>query len=154
MGGYMASIGQELQRERQRKNISLEEAERVLHIRAVYLEALEKDDYKVIPGDVYLKGFLRNYGNFLGLSGERLVDSYKTLIGEPLGVPRRRLVSPSIQSNKEEVNKEQEVLEKPSKRLTYEGRRQRRERTIIRERIMATIISVIMLAFLYWLFLV
>lgn len=150
----MASIGEELQRERQRKNISLAEAERVLHIRAIYLEALENDDFKVIPGDVYAKGFLRNYGNFLGLSGDRLVESYKALIGEAIGVPRRRLVSPSMQTHKEEVNKEQEILERPAKRLTYEGRRARRQRTVLRERILGTIITIIMIAFFYWLFMV
>ena len=48
----MASIGEELRRERQRRGVTIKDVEQVLHIRAAYLEALEEDNYKIIPGDV------------------------------------------------------------------------------------------------------
>lgn len=41
----------------------------MLNIKREYLEALEKDEYDAIPGAVFVKGFLRNYGNFLELDG-------------------------------------------------------------------------------------
>ena len=69
----MASIGEELRRERQRRGVTIKDVEQVLHIRAAYLEALEEDNYKIIPGDVYVKGFIGNYADYLGLDRQRLV---------------------------------------------------------------------------------
>ncbi|MCF0154250.1 MAG: helix-turn-helix domain-containing protein [Veillonella sp.] len=73
----MATLGDELKYERTRRGLTVRDVEQRLHIRASYLEALEEGHYDVIPGQVYLKGFLRNYGNFLGLDGARLVADYK-----------------------------------------------------------------------------
>lgn len=146
----MATIGDELRRERHRRGISLSDVENHLHIRAAYLEALETEQYGIIPGSVYAKGFLRNYGNFLGLDGDRLVDQYKTMLGEPMGVPKRRIKPAKIEQHKD--SEEQETLEKPKRRLTYQGRRERRQATMARERIIATVIVICILIFLVWLF--
>ena len=73
----MASIGEELRRERSRRGLTYKDIEQVLHIRSTYLEAIEDGNYSLIPGAVYVKGFIRNYGNFLGLDGERLVRQFR-----------------------------------------------------------------------------
>jgi cytoskeleton protein RodZ len=46
-------------------------------IRGKYLEALEQDDFEVLPGATCVKGFLRTYAIFLKLDGDALVDAYK-----------------------------------------------------------------------------
>ena len=71
------SVGTLLREARLAKHISLAEAEQATSIRARYLEAIEKDEYEKTPGEVFLKGMLRNYGNFLGLDGLELVHMYK-----------------------------------------------------------------------------
>lgn len=148
----MASIGEELRRERQRRGVTIEDVEQVLHIRAAYLEALEEDNYKIIPGDVYVKGFIGNYADYLGLDRQRLVESYKSLIGEPPGIPLRRLKPRKLHEH-EDVEREPETLQPGSQRLTYTSRRQRRQKTMAQERIALAIILVFVVLFLVWLFL-
>ncbi|WP_427854584.1 helix-turn-helix domain-containing protein [Desulfotomaculum copahuensis] len=58
------------------RGISLADAEEATKIRGRYLEALEKEAFDVLPGRVYVKGFLRNYARFLGLDGELMAASY------------------------------------------------------------------------------
>lgn len=149
----MASIGEELRRERQRRGVTIKDVEQVLHIRATYLEALEEDNYKIIPGDVYVKGFIGNYADYLGLDRQRLVESYKSLIGEPPGIPLRRLKPRKLHEHKDvEREREPETLKPGSQRLTYTSRRQRRQKTIAQERIALTVILVFVIIFLVWLF--
>ena len=56
----MAELGEELRRERVRRNLTFKDIEQVLHIKTTYLEAIEDGNYAVIPGRVYAKGFIRN----------------------------------------------------------------------------------------------
>lgn len=71
------TVGTILREARLAKRLSLAEAEKGTSIRSRYLEALERDEYDKIPGEVFLKGMIRNYGNFLGLDGPELVNMYK-----------------------------------------------------------------------------
>lgn len=71
------SVGTLLREARLAKKLSLAEAEQGTSIRRRYLEAIENDEYEKTPGEVFLKGMLRNYGNFLGLNGLELVQMYK-----------------------------------------------------------------------------
>ena len=62
---------------RERKGVDLYRAERDTKIRARYLSALERGDYKELPGPVYTKGFLRNYAVYLGLDPEEIVVQWR-----------------------------------------------------------------------------
>jgi len=70
-------IGRRLRAAREARGITLEVAEDETKIRRKYIEALEAGQEAVLPGDAYIKGFLRTYGNYLGLDGTALVDEYK-----------------------------------------------------------------------------
>src|SRR5512144_2427282 len=61
---------------RERKGVDLYRAERDTKIRARYLGALERGDYKELPGAVYTKGFLRNYALYLGLDPEEVLGQW------------------------------------------------------------------------------
>lgn len=74
----MPTIGSILQKTRVQQERTLQEVSSALHIKTEYLEALEQDAYERIPGAVFAKGFIRNYGNYLGLDGTGLVQAYKT----------------------------------------------------------------------------
>lgn len=69
-------IGDILRKEREKQKLSLRDVEEGTSIRSVYLEALEKGEYDKLPGEVYAKGFIKNYGNFLELNGEDLVRQF------------------------------------------------------------------------------
>ena len=53
------------------------EVEDATKIRRKYIRALENDDFDVLPGKVYVKGFLRSYAKYLGLDGKTLVNRYE-----------------------------------------------------------------------------
>jgi cytoskeleton protein RodZ len=77
----MEDIGRRLRSAREGLGITLEQAEDETKIRRKYLEALETANEADIPGEVYLKGFLRTYGNYVGLDGTELVEAYKDRTG-------------------------------------------------------------------------
>ncbi len=70
-------LGEVLRTAREAKGVDLVRIERETKIRTRYLTALEHGEYAELPGAVYTKGFLRNYGTFLGLDPEYLVDLYR-----------------------------------------------------------------------------
>jgi cytoskeletal protein RodZ len=67
---------------RERKGVDLYRAERDTKIRARYLSALERGEYKELPGDVYTKGFLRNYALYLGLDPDEVVGQWRRERGD------------------------------------------------------------------------
>lgn len=74
-------IGEILKTTREKAGLSLEDVSLATYIRKSYLEALEEENFAVIPGTIYVKGLLRNYGDFLGLSGIGLVDRWNEACG-------------------------------------------------------------------------
>ena len=71
------TVGTILREARLAKRLSLADAEKGTSIRSRYLEALERDEYDKTPGEVFMKGMIRNYGTYLGLNGPELVQLYK-----------------------------------------------------------------------------
>lgn len=67
---------------RERKGVDLYRAERDTKIRARYLAALERGDYRELPGAVYTKGFLRNYALYLGLDPDEVLLQWRRERGE------------------------------------------------------------------------
>ena len=70
-------LGEVLRTAREAKEVDLARVERDTKIRERYLPALEDGEYRELPGAVYTKGFLRNYGAYLGLDPEYLIDLYR-----------------------------------------------------------------------------
>lgn len=71
------TLGEKLKKLRSDKRISLSEVSRWTKIQLVYLERLEEGEYSKLPADVYVKGFLRSYGEFLGIDEQVLVKLYE-----------------------------------------------------------------------------
>jgi cytoskeletal protein RodZ len=106
----VAGLGERLLAARERKGVDLYRAERDTKIRARYLGALERGEYRELPGSVYTKGFLRNYALYLGLDPDEILLQWRREKGEgkvetspsivlprPLSAPRQGLTfSPAI----------------------------------------------------------
>ena len=73
----MFEIGDTLREARSRKGLTLRDVEDGTKIRSRYIQALEGDDFEVIPGAAYVKGFLRTYAGFLDLDPDLLVNEYR-----------------------------------------------------------------------------
>jgi len=72
----MASLGQELRRERELRAISLEEIASQTRINLKYLQALENDKLDILPGTFFVKGVLRAYAKSLGIEENDFVNKY------------------------------------------------------------------------------
>jgi cytoskeleton protein RodZ len=66
----MESFGQYLRRERELRNISLDEIAEVTKINRFMLQAIEEDKFDLLPGKLFIRGFLRAYCRHLGLDEE------------------------------------------------------------------------------------
>ena len=79
----MADIGSTLREARMRSRIDISEVEVGTKIRAKYLRALENEEWDLLPGPVYVKSFLKTYGDYLGLDSRLLVDEFKRRYERP-----------------------------------------------------------------------
>lgn len=72
----MASIGEILRSTRESKGKTLEDVSRATKIKIEVLQKLEADDYRGIGAPTYVKGFIKLYGDYLGLDGKSLGEAY------------------------------------------------------------------------------
>mgnify|MGYP006301884713 CR=1 FL=1 len=88
----MESIGEKLRGAREEKGYSVDQVARDTNIARRFVEALEREDFSVFPGDPYVLGFLRNYADYLGLDPEKVVTLYKNLKIQEQPVPVDELI--------------------------------------------------------------
>jgi cytoskeleton protein RodZ len=79
----MFEIGPALREARERRRLGLAQVEADTKIRARYIRALEDEDFAVLPGATYTKGFLRAYADYLGLDGQLFVDEFNSRHYDP-----------------------------------------------------------------------
>ena len=77
-------IGDILRKERERQKLTVQDVEQGTSIRSVYIEALENGDYDKLPGEVYAKGFVKNYAGFLNLDAETLSKEFSAELSPPV----------------------------------------------------------------------
>ncbi len=80
-----SQLGQRLRQARERRGVSIAQAAADTRILNRYLISLEDGDYDHLPGDVYARGFIRNYAQYLGLPAEELVELYRVEKGSSTG---------------------------------------------------------------------
>ena len=69
-------IGERLEEARKRKNISIREAAEATKIRGDYLLAMEDNSFDIALPHIYIRGFLKNYANFLKLDANKILTDY------------------------------------------------------------------------------
>ncbi len=90
-------LGKQLKSVRTHASLSIEEVASLTKIRAKFIEALETGDYENFPAEVYARGFLENYADFLGFPADEVLLQYRRERGlgkreaaKPLPMPRAR----------------------------------------------------------------
>jgi cytoskeleton protein RodZ len=81
----VSALGEEFRSAREARSLSLSDVAERLHIRSVYLAAIEDEDWHVIGAPVYVRGFMRTYARFLGLDPEAAVARFAAAV--PAGAP-------------------------------------------------------------------
>jgi cytoskeleton protein RodZ len=79
----MFEIGGSLREARLKRNLTPADVQKAIRIRDRYLQALEEERWELLPGDAYVKGFLRTYADYLGLDGSLYVEEYNSRFAQP-----------------------------------------------------------------------
>ncbi len=82
----MDEFGHILREARETKGLTLAEVQDQTRINARFLDALERGEYDTLPTPVHVRGFLRNYARFLGLSPQPLVERYEQVLEQGTAV--------------------------------------------------------------------
>lgn len=70
------TLGEKMRRVRNEKRATLPEIAKNTKIQLEYLEYLENGDYNKLPADVYVRGFLKSFADYLGINEEYLIKSF------------------------------------------------------------------------------
>lgn len=109
----MKELGSRLMRARETRGLTLEDAERDTRISRRYLQALETEQFEVIPAPVYARGFLRSYSQYLGLDPGEMLSLFprdEEELPPPAPTPRRASVKEPLSA----VGPARPVWRKPS----------------------------------------
>lgn len=124
----MEGLGELLRQTRESRGLSLKDVAQATKIREYYLKAIEEEQFDKLPGDVYAKGFIGSYADFLGLDRVQMMEQYKLSRGH----------------NDEKVGSA--AKGRSPSRLLNDGRsKQRFYRRVHRERLLMAIFSLIIL---------
>ena len=74
----MFEIGNTLREARVRRKLTLQQVEEDTKIRVKYLQAMENEEFEIMPGATYAMGFLRTYSKYLELDPEVIVGEYRS----------------------------------------------------------------------------
>jgi cytoskeletal protein RodZ len=88
----MEAFGKKLTEARTARGLEFDQVSRETNITRRYLEALEREDFAVFPGEPYLLGFLRNYCDYLGLNANEIIAAYKNLKIQETPIPLKELM--------------------------------------------------------------
>lgn len=91
-------FGERLKRERELREVSMDELTKATRISARFINALENEDWDQLPGGIFGHGFVRSIARYLGLDEEALLGEYDLARAEKLPPappkPEERIPSP------------------------------------------------------------
>ena len=91
----MTPLGETLQRARLARGVTLQEVEAATRISRRYLEALENENFGLLPAPVYARGFLRTYARYLGMEPADLLPLFPVgYLDVPLLEPMPKVTTP------------------------------------------------------------
>jgi len=82
----MGTLGSYLRAAREARGLDLRDAAQQTRISIGYLKAIENEDFNKLPGEVFVRGFLKNYARFLNLPDDEVMKRYSA-IGKPQPAP-------------------------------------------------------------------
>lgn len=118
----MKGIGPILKAERESKKITLEQVEEATKIRRKYLEAIENENFAVLPGEVYVKGFVATYLKYMGIKERPDVVEILKPKAPPVDISEQIAAAEQVheeqsarrlQRSDKKQNKRREVFEEP-----------------------------------------
>jgi len=79
------TLGEKLRQAREENGLTLGDVADQTRISSLYLEAIENDDYKILPGGIFNKGFIKSYAKFVGISEQEALMDYQAQLARSEG---------------------------------------------------------------------
>ncbi len=76
------SLGEKLRQLREERGISISEVAEQTRISAHYLDCIENDDYRTLPGGIFNKGFVKSYAKYVGLEEQEALQDYAKIVAQ------------------------------------------------------------------------
>jgi cytoskeletal protein RodZ len=78
----MSSLGEKLRQAREARGVSISEIAEQTRISSHYLEAIESDDYRTLPGGIFNKGFVKSYAKYVGFDEQEALQDYAKIVND------------------------------------------------------------------------
>ena len=78
----METVGEILKNAREKKGLTIESLEKKTRIVSRYIEALENNEFDKLPGEIYVKGFIKTISDKLLLDSDKVLERYNLQINE------------------------------------------------------------------------
>ena len=79
------TLGEKLRQAREARGFSISEVAEQTRISALYLECIENDDYRTLPGGIFNKGFVKSFAKTVGVDEQEALQDYASLINSQGG---------------------------------------------------------------------
>ena len=81
------TLGEKLRLAREEKGLTLADVAEQTRISSLYLEAIENDSYKILPGGIFNKGFVKSYAKFVGINEQEALMDYQAVLARSESLP-------------------------------------------------------------------
>lgn len=75
------TLGEKLRQAREERGFTLSEVAEQTRISSLYLESIENDDYRILPGGIFNKGFVKSFAKAVGVNEQEALSDYAELLG-------------------------------------------------------------------------
>jgi len=76
------TLGEKLRQAREERGFTISEVAEQTRISSLYLESIENDDYRILPGGIFNKGFVKSYAKFVGINEAEALSDYAGLLAK------------------------------------------------------------------------
>jgi transcriptional regulator with XRE-family HTH domain len=74
------TLGEKLRQAREERGTSISEVAEQTRISALYIESIERDDYRTLPGGIFNKGFVKSFARYVGVDEQEALQDYARLV--------------------------------------------------------------------------
>ena len=79
------TLGEKLRQAREARDITISEVAEQTRISPLYIESIENDDYRILPGGIFNKGFVKSFAKYVGVDEQEALQDYSRIISEQQG---------------------------------------------------------------------
>jgi cytoskeletal protein RodZ len=91
------TLGEKLRQAREERGISISEVAEQTRISPLYIDSIEKNDFKTLPGGIFNKGFIKSYAKFVGYDEHQALAEYqKAIAAEEAAEPDLKVYRPEV----------------------------------------------------------